>query len=57
MLSGEPLDTAIGVLKVSIHSARGLKGVKIGGGAPDPYVALSIGQRSTLANTRWKQST
>lgn len=40
MLSGEPLDSAIGVLQVTVHSARGLKGSKIGGGTPDPYVSL-----------------
>ena len=35
MLSGEPIDTAIGVLQVTVQSARDLKGSKLGGGRPD----------------------
>ena len=57
MLSGEPLDAAIGVLQVTVHNARGLKGSKIGGGTPDPYVSLSINQRSELARTKYKHNT
>ncbi|EKM60795.1 uncharacterized protein PHACADRAFT_246931 [Phanerochaete carnosa HHB-10118-sp] len=57
MLSGEPLDSAIGVLQVTIQSARGLKGSKIGGGTPDPYVSLSINQRAELAHTKCKRDT
>ncbi|PWY97366.1 tricalbin [Testicularia cyperi] len=57
MLSGTPLDTVIGVLQVNVWSARNLKGVKLGGGTPDPYVAISIDNRDTLAKTAVKKST
>ncbi|CAL1696266.1 unnamed protein product [Somion occarium] len=57
MLSGEPLDSAIGVLQVTLHSARGLKGVKMGGGTPDPFVSLSINKRAELAKTKYRHST
>ena len=57
LLSGAPLDAAIGVLQVTVHSARSLKGVKLGGGTPDPYVSLSINNRAELARTKWKHST
>lgn len=57
LLSGTPLDTSIGVLQVTIHSARGIKGTKIGGGTPDPYVALSINNRGELAKTKYKNDT
>ncbi|KAH9949508.1 tricalbin [Amylocystis lapponica] len=57
LLSGEPLDTAIGVMQVTIHSARGIKGQKIGGGTPDPFVSLSINQRTELARTKYKSDT
>lgn len=57
LLSGTPLDSAIGVLQVTLHNARGLKATKIGGGAPDPYVSLSINQRAELAQTKRKDST
>lgn len=51
------LDTATGVLQVQIHSARGIKGAKLGGGTPDPYVSLNIENRKELARTRFKAST
>ena len=57
LLSGEPLDTAIGVLQVTVHSARGITGVKIGGGTPDPYVSLSFNKRAELAKTSVKEDT
>ena len=57
MLAGAPLDTAIGVLQVTIECARGLKGNKIGGGTPDPFVSMSINQRAELARTKYKHST
>lgn len=57
MLSGEPLDAAIGVLQVTVQGARGLRGAKIGGGTPDPYVSLSINQRAELAHTKYKHNT
>jgi Ca2+-dependent lipid-binding protein len=57
MLSGKPLDAAIGVLRVTIQSARGIKGTKIGGGTPDPYVSLTINDRVELARTKYKHNT
>lgn len=57
LLSGAPLDTAIGVLQVTVQNARSLKGVKLGGGSPDPFVSLSINQRAELARTKYKHNT
>ncbi|KAJ7139747.1 C2 domain-containing protein [Mycena epipterygia] len=57
LLSGAPLDTAIGVVQVTIESARGLKGTKIGGGTPDPYISLSLNNRDELAITKYKNNT
>ena len=57
MLSGEPIDTAISVLQVTVQSARDLKGSKLGGGRPDPFVSLSINERTELAKTKWKSNT
>lgn len=57
LMSGTPLDSASGVLQVTIWSARNLKGVKLGGGTPDPYVALTIDDKEVLAKTRHKPST
>ncbi|KZW02621.1 tricalbin [Exidia glandulosa HHB12029] len=52
MLSGAPIDAAIGVVQVYVRNASGLKGSKIGGGAPDPYVSLSINKRKEMAKTK-----
>ncbi|KAG0147448.1 hypothetical protein CROQUDRAFT_42936 [Cronartium quercuum f. sp. fusiforme G11] len=57
MLAGTPIDTAIGVLQLTIQHARGLKAVKIGGGVPDPYVTIGIGARVALDRTKVKRST
>lgn len=57
LLSGTPLDTACGVLQVTIWNARNLKAVKLTGGTPDPYIALSIDDKGTLAKTKYKRST
>lgn len=57
LLSGKPLDAAIGVLQVTVHSARGIKGTKIGGGVPDPFVSLSVNDRAELARTQYKENT
>ncbi|KAL7422727.1 Tricalbin-2 [Cryptotrichosporon argae] len=57
LLSGTPLDAAIGVLKITVNDARGLKAVKIGGGAPDPYVTVSLGAKPPVAKTRTIEST
>ncbi|KAG7450195.1 tricalbin [Guyanagaster necrorhizus] len=57
LLSGAPSDSAIGVLQVTVHSARGIKGSKIGGGTPDPFVAFTINNRAELARTKCKHNT
>jgi Ca2+-dependent lipid-binding protein len=57
ILSGVPLDTAIGVLQVIVHSARDIKGSKLGGGTPDPYVSLTLNNRSELSRTKHKLNT
>jgi Ca2+-dependent lipid-binding protein len=57
MLSGKPLDAAIGVVQVTVRAARNVQGSKIGGGVPDPYVSLSINERAELARTRYKTNT
>lgn len=57
LLSGTPLDTAAGVLQITIWSARNLKGVKLGGGTPDPYVAITVDDKEVLTKTRHKDST
>ncbi|KAH9487059.1 hypothetical protein JR316_0001125 [Psilocybe cubensis] len=57
MLSGKPLDAAIGVIQVIVRSARGITGTKIGGGTPDPYVSLTINNRAELAATKYKKNT
>ena len=54
ILSGAPLDTAIGVLQIIVRSARDIKGPKIGGGAPDPYVSITLNNRAELARTKYK---
>ncbi|KAG6910551.1 hypothetical protein DXG01_009501 [Tephrocybe rancida] len=57
MLSGKPLDTAVGVIQVNVRVARGIKGTKIGGGTPDPYIALTINDRAELARTKYQTNT
>lgn len=57
MLSGAPLDAAIGIVHVRLRAARGIKGGKLGGGTPDPYVKVSINNRDTLGKTHYKKST
>lgn len=57
ILSGAPLDSAIGVLQIIVRSARGIKGSKIGGGSPDPYVSLTFNDRAELSKTNHKTNT
>ncbi|KAK0198528.1 C2 domain-containing protein [Armillaria mellea] len=47
----------IGVLQVTLNSARGIKGSKIGGGTPDPFVSIAINNRTELARTKYKHNT
>ncbi|GAA5987383.1 hypothetical protein JCM10908_001933 [Rhodotorula pacifica] len=57
LLSGAPADTAVGVLAITVHNGRGLKGTKLGGGSPDPYISFNISGRAELARTAIKHST
>lgn len=52
MLGGAPLDTAIGVLAVTIHRAHGLKNPDKFGGTPDPYAVFSINNRTEVGRTK-----
>ena len=65
MLSGNPIDTAIGVVAVTIHGAHSLKNPDKFSGTPDPYVVLSLnnskelGRTKTIhenANPRWNET-
>lgn len=65
MLSGDPVDQAIGVLQVTIHGAQGLKNSDKFAGTPDPYVVVSTNGREVLGKTepikengnpRWNQT-
>lgn len=55
MLSGAPIDSAIGVAIVTIHDAHGLRNPDIGSGTPDPYVSLNVGH-GELARTKTVRS-
>jgi Ca2+-dependent lipid-binding protein len=49
--------TAIGVIKVIVHSAGNIDASKIGDGMLDTYVIFSINNRTQLARTKHKHST
>ena len=55
MLSGNPIDTAIGVVAVTIHGANGLKNTDKFAGTPDPYVVLSLNNSTELGRTKTVQ--
>ncbi|EGF99433.1 uncharacterized protein MELLADRAFT_112742 [Melampsora larici-populina 98AG31] len=57
MLAGTPIDSAIRVIQLTVHHARGLRAVKIGGGTPDPYMTILIGARGHLDCIKVKNST
>jgi Ca2+-dependent lipid-binding protein len=50
-------DAAIGVLQVTIYSARGIRNPDKFSGTPDPYTVLSINSGRQLARTEIQQST
>ena len=51
------IDAAIGVLQITIYTARGLKNPDKFSGTPDPYVVLSINSGRELARTEIQPST
>lgn len=57
LMSGIPIDTAVGVLQITVISASGLKANKLGGGSPDPYVSISINNTMSLERTSPRMST
>ncbi|WWC72638.1 uncharacterized protein I206_106602 [Kwoniella pini CBS 10737] len=57
LLSGTPLDAAIGVLRITVLDARGLKAIKFGGGDPDPYTAIALGAKPAITHTKTIPST
>ncbi|CAG8457825.1 5831_t:CDS:10 [Ambispora gerdemannii] len=51
MMSGVPLDAAIGVVKLTIYNAKGLKNIETFG-TSDPYVKLSLNGYTEVARTK-----
>lgn len=52
MLAGTPVDQAIGVVAITLHSAQGLKNTDSFAGTPDPYAVVSLNRRQELARTK-----
>ncbi|EXJ87509.1 hypothetical protein A1O3_04469 [Capronia epimyces CBS 606.96] len=52
MLSGNPIDLAVGVVAVTIYSAHNLKNPDKFSGTPDPYVVVSLNGSKELARTK-----
>lgn len=57
MLAGTPVDQAVGVVAVTIHSAQGLKNHDKFSGNPDPYVQVTLNKRTPLAQTKTVKDT
>ena len=52
MLSGSPVDQAVGVLAVTMYGAQGLKNPDKFSGNPDPYAVVSFNNGAPLAQTK-----
>lgn len=52
MLTGNPVDQAIGVLAVTIHGGLGLRNPDKMLGTPDPYAVVSLNGRDALGQTK-----
>ncbi|KAH8602678.1 C2 domain-containing protein [Bisporella sp. PMI_857] len=52
MLSGSPVDQAIGVMAITLHGAHGLKNTDKFAGTPDPYAVISFNNGAALAQTK-----
>ncbi|KAF4637044.1 hypothetical protein G7Y89_g1044 [Cudoniella acicularis] len=52
MLSGSPVDQAIGVMAVTLHGAQGLKNPDKFAGTLDPYAIVSFNAGAPLAQTK-----
>lgn len=57
LMSGTPLDASVGVLQITVWSARDIQSLKLTGGKPSPYVSLSLNDGIEAARTRTKEST
>jgi Ca2+-dependent lipid-binding protein len=57
MLSGNPVDQAIGVLQITFHGAQGLKNPDPLAGTPDPYATAMINDREVLGRTKTVKET
>jgi len=52
MLSGSPVDQAVGVLQVTLHGASGLKNPDQFAGTPDPYATLALNDSGEPLKTK-----
>jgi Ca2+-dependent lipid-binding protein len=52
MLSGSPVDQAIGVVAITLHGASGLKNPDNFSGNTDPYAIVTLNKRQPLAQTK-----
>lgn len=52
LLSGNPIDLAIGVVAITIHNAHNLKNPDKFSGSPDPYCVVSLNSAKELARTK-----
>ena len=52
MLSGNPIDQAVGVVVLTIHGAQGLKNPDKFSGTPDPYTVVSLNGRTEVGRTK-----
>lgn len=52
LLSGSPVDQAIGVIAITIHGAQGLKNTDSFASSIDPYAVITLNKRQPLAQTK-----
>lgn len=52
MLSGNPIDLAIGVVAITLHGANGLRNPDKFSGTPDPYAVVTLNGRNELGRTK-----
>ncbi|SPN96938.1 probable putative transmembrane protein [Cephalotrichum gorgonifer] len=57
MLSGTPVDQAIGVVAITLHGAEGLKNTDNFAGVVDPYAVVTLNRRGELARTKMLKDT
>ncbi|CAN6626338.1 tricalbin-3 [Trichomonascus vanleenenianus] len=57
MLAGSGIESAIGVLAVTVNYAKGLKGSDAIGNTVDPYIKFSFNEREELARSGIKDNT